>query len=140
VFALFAGAITTVVLDRMEAKLATIATGPVSRAVDSESVAKFETSVRLPGADRQIPVAVTVYKKHKRVRIQVLTHELTRAEAEAVENLVAEALELRIVDRSDAHDEEKVRAAFVDTTEPDEEDGQAAAPVPPARDRPPRPR
>lgn len=116
VFAIFAGALTTVVLDQMETKLATVATEPIVRSVDSESVAKFETAVAIPGGlgrrTRSIPVAVTVYKKHKRVRIQVLTHDLTRAEAEAIEDLIAAALELRIVDRSDAHDEAKVREAF----------------------------
>ena len=87
-----------------------MAAAPVRRTVDSASAAGFETTVRFGG--REVPVAVTVYKKYKRVRIQVLTHELSRAEAEAVEDLVARALDLTIVDRSDAHDEEKVREAF----------------------------
>jgi hypothetical protein len=116
VFAILVGALTTAALDQIEAKLATVATEPVLRSVDSESVIKFETSVPIPGGrgwkSRSVPVAVTIYKKHKRVRIQVLTHDLTRAEAEAVEDLIAATLELRIVDRSDAHDEQKVRAAF----------------------------
>ena len=119
VFALFAGAITTAVLDRMEEKLASVASGPIARSVDSESVAKFDTVVNVPPvpgaagpAGRPIPVSVTVYKKHRRVRIQVMTHDLSRSEAEAIENIVATALELTIVDRSDAHDEEKVREAF----------------------------
>jgi hypothetical protein len=51
------------------------------------------------------------------VRIQVLTHDLTRAEAEAVEDMLARVLELEIVDRSDAHDEQKVREAFGDEAE-----------------------
>jgi DNA-binding protein YbaB len=110
VFAMLAGTVTTLVLDQMEARLSAVAASPVRRTVDSASAATFETTVRLGG--REVPVAVTVYKKVKRVRIQVMTHELTRAEAEAVEDLVARALDLRIVDRSDAHDEEKVRAAF----------------------------
>jgi hypothetical protein len=116
VFAVFAGALTTVVLDQMEARIASVATEPVVRSVDSASVAKFETAVTIPGrhglGTRSVPVSITVYKKHKRVRIQVMTHDLTRAEAEAVEDLIAAALELRIVDRSDAHDEAKVREAF----------------------------
>ena len=48
VFAMLAGAVTTMVLDQMEAKLATVASQPVQRTVDSASVAKFETSVTLP--------------------------------------------------------------------------------------------
>lgn len=133
VFAMFAGAITTIVLDQLEARLATIATAPVVRTVDSASVATFETSVTLPaqgGAPaRPIPVSVTVYKKHKRIRIQVMTHELTRAEAEAVEDLIAATLELRIVDRSDAHDEEKVREAFDHAAEAEQDEEAATTPA-----------
>lgn len=120
VFALFVGAITTAVLDHMQSRLDAVAMAPVTRAVDSESVTRFDAVVacpQVPGRDsgragRPIPVSVTVYKKHKRVRIQVMTHDLSRDEAEAIENMLADALELRIVDRSDAHDEEQVRAAF----------------------------
>ena len=116
VFAIFAGALTTAVLDQMEAKLATVASEPVVRSVDSASVVTFETAVAIPAAlgrrARTIPVTVTIYKKHKRVRIQVMTHDLSRAEAEEVEDRIAAALELKIVDRSDAHDEAKVREAF----------------------------
>jgi septal ring factor EnvC (AmiA/AmiB activator) len=116
VFMLLAGAVTTLVLDQLEAQLSSVASEPVVRSVDSASVAKFETSVEIPGSGlrrgRSVPVAVTVYKKHKRVRIQVMTHDLTRAEAEAIEDLIAAALGLQIVDRSDAHDEQKVREAF----------------------------
>ena len=131
VFAMFAGAITTAVLDGMEARLSTVAAGPLTRSVDSASVARFETTVAVPGsrasADRAIPVAVTVYKKHRRVRIQVMTHDLTRAEAQAVEDLVAATLELRIVDRSDAHDEQKVREAFGDHAETTDGDPETTA-------------
>jgi hypothetical protein len=117
VFALLVGAITTAVLDQLEAGLSSLAEGPVRRSVDSASVARFELSVPVRGRGavsraRAVPVAVTVYKRHKRVRIQVLTHALTRAEAEAIEDLIAQALRLEIVDRSDAHDEQKVREAF----------------------------
>jgi len=131
VFALFAGAITTAVLDQIEARLASVATGPVTRTVDSESVAVFETSVLLPGrGGRGAPVNVTVYKKHRRIRIQVLTHDLTRAEADAVENLIAQALELRIVSRSDAHDERKVREAFGEEEPGDALEAERTAPEP----------
>jgi hypothetical protein len=68
-----------------------------------------------------------VYKKHKRVRVQVMTHDLTRAEAEAVEDLIAATLELRIVDRSDAHDEQKVREAFDGNAETNNDE---SAPIP----------
>jgi len=123
VFLIVAGAVTTTLLDQMESQLEAIASAPVARSVNSESVTVFETEVEIPHQHgfgrRSVPVRVTVYKKHKRVRIQVMTHDLTRAEAEAVEDLIADALKLRIVDRSDAHDEAKVREAFGDATEPD---------------------
>lgn len=139
VFAMFAGAITTVVLDQLEARLSTIATAPVVRATDSASVARYDLSVAVPGASgRVVPVSVTLYKKHRRIRIQVMTHELTRAEAEAIENLIAATLELRIVDRSDVHDEQKVREAFEHAET--EEDEREALPAEPAAQRPtPRP-
>jgi hypothetical protein len=127
VFALFAGAITEVVLDQMEARLASVASEPVSRTADSASVLVLQTGVRLPGSARSIPVSVTIYKKHRRIRIQVLTHDITRAEAEAIEDLIARTLELRIVDRSDAHDEQKVREAFGET-EQDAESTTAETP------------
>jgi hypothetical protein len=46
---------------------------------------------------------VTGYKQHSRIRIQILTHALPRAVAEAVENHLAAAAGLRIVSRADAH-------------------------------------
>jgi hypothetical protein len=135
VFAMLAGSITTLVLDQMEARLAAVATGPVRRPVDSASAAKFETTVRV--GNRDVPVAVTVYKRYQRVRIQVMTHELSRAEAEAAEDLVAAALDLRIVDRSDAHDEERVRAAFgVEAEELTAAEAEEAPPARTARERP----
>ncbi|MHA3701546.1 hypothetical protein ACXR2U_05135 [Jatrophihabitans sp. YIM 134969] len=120
VFAMLAGAVTTLVLDQMEERLSRVTVGPPERVVDSASVARFDAQVACPPVagggqpGRPIAVSVTVYKKYKRVRIQVMTHDLTRAEAEAVEDLVAKALDLDIVDRSDAHDEELVREAFGD--------------------------
>ena len=137
VFAMLAGAVTTLVLDQMEQRLSAVTLGPPERVVDSESVARFDAQVACPPvtgggqAGRPIPVSVTVYKKYKRIRIQVMTHDLTRAEAEAVEDLVARALDLEIVDRSDAHDEELVREAFGDEAAPaereDAEKAEAAA-------------
>jgi hypothetical protein len=120
VFGLVAGAVTAAVLDRMEEQLETVAAGPVERTVDTESTAVYQTAVSAPevpgtrkvAAGKPVPVRVTVYKKHRRVRVQVMTHDISRAEAEALEDTLADALDLDIVDRSDAHDEEAVRRAF----------------------------
>lgn len=147
VFAMLAGAITTAVLDELERKLSGVASSPVTRTVDSDSVTTYETTVvapRVPGekqaAGKPVPVRVSVYKKYKRVRIQVMTHDITRAEAEAIENLIAAALGLDIVDRSDAHDEEQVRAAFGDEAAVAEEitAEEREQPAQPAREAQPR--
>ena len=111
VFATIAGAIAGAVIDELEEKLRR--TGhDVERSTDTESVAKFDLQVTSSGRD--VPVAVTVYKQYGRVRIQVLTHNITRQEAEKLEDELAEALGLKIVDRSDEREEEKVREAVAD--------------------------
>jgi hypothetical protein len=133
VFGLVAGAITAAVLDRMEEQLSSVAEGSVARPVDTESAVVYEANVvapEVPGAQKvaagsPVPVRVTVYKKHRRVRIQVMTHDISRAEAEALEDKIAKALELEILDRSDAHDEEAVRKAFGnEAVEADRAEGQ----------------
>lgn len=108
VFATIAGAVAGAVIDELESKLRQTGHN-VERSTDTDSVAKFDLQVTSSGRD--VPAAVTVYKQFGRVRIQVLTHNITREEAEKLEDELAEALGLKIVDRSDEHDEEKVREA-----------------------------
>lgn len=104
VFMLIAGALTSAQVDEVESKLADKADGgSVRRTVDSDSVAKFELSARV--GDKAVPVAVTVFKEHGRVRIQVLTHELKPEEVEALEDELAQALEAEVVDRQDGSTE-----------------------------------
>ncbi|HEX2038727.1 MAG TPA: hypothetical protein VHF47_03225 [Acidimicrobiales bacterium] len=104
VLVLVAGALTSEHLDEVEEKLRDKAEGEeVRRTVDTESVAKFELAVRV--GSKSAPVAVTVFKDHRRVRIQVLTHDLTAEEVEELEDELAEALDAEVVDRSDpAHE------------------------------------
>src|SRR3954463_5465576 len=97
VFAALAGTITTAVIDRVEERLNTKATTPVRRLADSESVAEFQGL--FPVDDVAVPVAVTVYKEYKRARIQILTHDLSREDAEKLENRIADLLDLKIVSR-----------------------------------------
>jgi hypothetical protein len=116
VFAMLAGAITTTVLDQLEARLAAEAKIPVRRIVDSSSAAKFEfgfPAPPLPGRQQAptVPVALTVYKQSKRVRIQVLTHSLQRDQVEALEDRIAAIAGLQITGRSDPDSEGKVREA-----------------------------
>src|SRR5919112_465595 len=93
VFAMLAGSVTTLVLDQLEERLAMAANSPIRRTIDTASAAKFEFRVPTPGLTEArlephtlaaVPVAVTVYKQHRRIRIQVLTHAVDRSTAEAV--------------------------------------------------------
>ena len=111
VFAMLAGTITTTVLDMMASRLTDLAVGPVQKTTDTDSVSRFDFEVAPPASSEgtspaAIPVAVTVHKEQKRVRIQVLTHAISRAAAEEIEDRIATALDLRIVSRQDAHTEE----------------------------------
>lgn len=123
VFALLAGAITASVLDQLEARLAKVAASPVQRIADTGSVTRFEFQVIPPGlrlprnTEPAVPVAVTVYKQEKRIRIQVLTHDISRPTAEAVEDYIAAAADLRILQRSDAHTGQQVKSAEQATPE-----------------------
>lgn len=117
VFVLLASAVTTSVLDQLEASLTKVAASPVQRTTDTGSVTRFEFGVVPPGlklprdTEPAVPVAVTVYKQERRVRIQVLTHALPRPMAEAVEDYIATTAGLRILQRSDAHTGQPVEPA-----------------------------
>jgi hypothetical protein len=130
--ALVAGALTAAHLDQIEGRLAEKATGGhVRRTVDTDSVAKFELSVQL-GA-KSAPVAVTIYKDHKRVRIQILTHDLNREEIEALEDTLAQALDAKIVDRSDPEQEASAQHAAEHAQEAQRDDAEKSErrPAPP---------
>lgn len=134
VFTLIAGAVTAAALEKIESQLAAKAKGgAVRRTVDSGSVARFELTVVHAGKD--VPVVVTVYKDHRRVRIQILTHDLTPAEVEAVEDELAEALEADVVDRSDAESEAAGHAAHEHQREAESEEPEATPDRSPERPR-----
>jgi hypothetical protein len=98
VLAIVAGALTAASVDDIEEQLAAEADGEVRRVSDTASVARFELTVEVGG--KQAPVTVTLYKEHSRVRIQILTHDLTPEEAAQLEDELAEAVAATIVDRS----------------------------------------
>ena len=98
VLAIVAGALTAASVDDIEEQLAAKADGEVRRVSDTASVARFELTVEVGG--KQAPVTVTLYKEHSRVRIQILTHDLTSEEAAQLEDELAEAVGATIVDRS----------------------------------------
>lgn len=107
VLAIVAGALTAAGVEEIEEQLADKAAGEVHRVSDTESVVRFELTVEV--GPKAAPVAVTLYKEHSRVRIQILTHDLTPEEAETLEDELAEAIGAKIVDRSSpegaAHEE-----------------------------------
>jgi len=130
VFMALAGTVTAAVMDTMEERLAGKAASPIKRVTDTGSVARLEFS--MPAAGKVVPVAVTVFKKVGRVRIQVLTHDLTRPDAEQLEEELAQTLGLRIVERSSAEGEAPVREAF------EQEPASSPAAQPEASPRPVR--
>lgn len=111
VFALVAGALTASTLDDIEDKLDEKAVDGAKRVSDTESVARFELTVEVDG--KKAPVAVTVYKEHARVRIQILTHELSPDQVKRLEDELAETIGADVVDRSspDAHEHEDPEGA-----------------------------
>ena len=118
VFAMLATAVTTAVLDQLEDRLASEATGPLRRS-DSGSVARyeFEFPVPPPGGPRAragpatAPVVLTVYKRYGRARIQVLTHQLQRAQAQALQQRIAALGGLQVIEWSNPQTEQKVHDA-----------------------------
>jgi len=105
-----AGAIAASTIELMQVRLQKKATGKVKKVSDTSSVARFEFGMK--SGRKTAPIAVTVFKEHRRVRIQVLTHEISREESEKIENQIADLLDLKIVDRSSPQDEAKVREAL----------------------------
>jgi len=136
VLAIVAGALTAASVDEIEEQLAEKAEGEVQRVSDTESVARFELTVDVDGT--KAPVAVTLYKEHSRARIQVLTHELTPEEAEALEDELAEAIGAKVVDRS-SPDGEKHEEPAPEPAGRDAERVEAQAPAERERQREPEP-
>lgn len=116
VFAAVAGvAVSAKALVKLERALQSLAVEAVRKASDSAAATRYEFAVPPPEGARpagaSVPVAVTVYKPQKRVRIQVLTHDLSREQAIAVQDRIAAACGLTVVDRSNPEAEAKVHEA-----------------------------
>jgi hypothetical protein len=101
--ALIAGALATAVADRVESGLSEQATGPVRRAVDTDSVAKWELDVAVGAVP--VPVAVTLYKESGRVRIQVLSHALSPQQVQELYTRLCAAIGAQLVSQSGPDDE-----------------------------------
>jgi hypothetical protein len=119
--------------DALAERLRTVARGPVDVTADTGSVSRLEAVVE-DGDGVRAPVAVTLYKAHDRVRIQVLTHDLDHEAAHKLQNHLAEVCGLTIVDRSTPETEAPVRAATEAAsaqTEPARRDRAGRRPVDP---------
>lgn len=95
--------LSAVALGNMESRLAlTSNVSEVRRSVDTASTIIWYANVmvRIPNRPaKKIPVAIHLYKQHKRLRVQILTHDLSQAEAEAVQDVVCRALDARVISR-----------------------------------------
>jgi hypothetical protein len=133
VVALISGAIASTAVDHMENELAKKGTGPVRRAADTDSVTRWELRVRK--GHKTVPVAVTLWKDHGRIRIQILSHNLTRAEITELEDEIAETVGAKVVTRSTEEEEARVNQAMGQEFQPGEpqkegvtEPGKASVP------------
>lgn len=124
VFLIAATVMTAATVDELEGRLEEATSEPVERAADTGSVTVLNATFRV--GRNAAPVAITIYKDWGRVRIQVLTHALSREQVEELQNRIAELLGLRIVGRSDEQDEEPVREAQAAEAEPRAEEPQPA--------------
>lgn len=119
--ALIGSAVGASAVEGVRAALQQLSKNGVTLADDTPSTQRLELEVAVPevAGEREkpgsppatVPVAVTVYKKHNRVRVQVLTHDVTRREAEAVQDAVVAAAGLTLVHRSNEHEQEVVHEA-----------------------------
>lgn len=100
VFVMLAGAVTSAVVEQLSNNVASVSTTPPRLTADSATSAKLELTVAGPRG-LQVPVNLTVYKKQQRVRIQVMTHDVSREEAQQIQAMVAQAAQLQVVGGSD---------------------------------------
>lgn len=100
VFVMLAGAVSGTVIEQLRNAVARVSSTPPQVTADSPASARIETTVAGPRG-LQVPVNLTVYKKQQRVRIQVMTHDVTREEAQQIQAMIAHATQLQIIGGSD---------------------------------------
>lgn len=100
VFVMLAGAVTSAVVEQLRNNVSRVSTTPPLITTDSNSSARIEMTVAGP-RNLQVPVHLTVYKKQQRVRIQVMTHDVSREEAQQIQAMVAQAAQLNVIGGSD---------------------------------------
>jgi Ni/Co efflux regulator RcnB len=77
VIAMIAGAMAAGAVDQVEDGLADKAAGTLRRAADTDTVTKWDLTVKV--GSRSVPLAVTLFKDHGRVRVQKLLREICEA-------------------------------------------------------------
>jgi hypothetical protein len=90
-----------VALDGIETRL-TSGLKDVRRAVDTDSLVmwKATATVKVQGKNaKQVPVAIHLYKQAQRIRIQILTHDVTQAEAESIQDQICGLLDAKVISR-----------------------------------------
>lgn len=100
VFVMLAGAVTSGVIEQLRSNVARVSTTPPQLTADSAASSKIELTVAGPRG-LTVPVNLTVYKKQQRIRIQVMTHDVSREEAQQIQAMVARAAQLEILGGSD---------------------------------------
>lgn len=93
--------ITSIVLNNIELRLNN-QLHDVQRSLDTESTTLWRATTEFKGRGNQtrhIPVAIHLYKQHHRARVQILTHDITRQEAEKVQDIICKVLEARVISR-----------------------------------------
>lgn len=126
-----AGAAVDAVASALEA---VASRGEVRKSDETASQVRYEMSVPAEAAGAgmprgaDVPVVVTVYPRYQRVRVQVLTHDVDRRQAEAVQDVVVRALGATVVHRSDAHEHDVVHHAQESLGRSPSEAEAAAAP------------
>ena len=112
VIAMIAGAMAAGAVDQVEDGLADKAAGTLRRAADTDTVTKWDLSVKV--GPKSVPLAVTLFKDHGRVRVQVLTHELSPQQVQKLFHAICEAIGAKMVRQSSPHDQAQAGHAEAD--------------------------
>ena len=108
VIAMIAGAMAAGAVDQVEDGLADKAAGTLRRAADTDTVTKWDLTVKV--GSRSVPLAVTLFKDHGRVRVQVLTHELSPQQVQKLLREICEAIGAKMVSQSSPDDQAHTEA------------------------------
>ncbi|HEX5417681.1 MAG TPA: hypothetical protein VFZ25_18645 [Chloroflexota bacterium] len=70
------------------------------RSADSGTMTKWEGTYTIPGPRaKRVPVAVYIYKGSGRTRVQIKSHDVSRAEAEAIQDDLAGRIGAKVLAR-----------------------------------------